>query len=39
MKRTASLAVLAALLIVPQAFASNGFLKSVEAAQKQAKEK
>lgn len=31
--------MLAALLIVPQAFAGNGFLKSVEAAQKQAKEK
>lgn len=33
------MAVLAALLIVPQAFADNGFLKSVEVAQKRAKEK
>lgn len=39
MKRTASIAVLAALLIVPQALAGGGFLKSVTEAQKQAKAK
>ncbi|HEU4520847.1 MAG TPA: thioredoxin fold domain-containing protein [Thermoanaerobaculia bacterium] len=38
MKRTASIAALLALLIVPQAFASP-FLKTVGAAQKKAKEK
>lgn len=39
MKRTASIAVLAALLFVPQASAGGGFLKSVAEAQKQAKAK
>ena len=39
MKRTGSIAALLALLIVPQAFAGGGFLKTVSAAQKKAQEK
>lgn len=39
MKRTASIAALLALLVVPQALAAGGFLKTVSAAQKKAKEK
>lgn len=39
MKRIASIAALLALFVAPQAFAGGGFLKSVAAAQKKAKEK
>lgn len=39
MKRTASIAALLVLLVVPQASAGGGFLKTVSEAQKKAKEK
>jgi thioredoxin-related protein len=39
LKRIASIAALLALLVAPQALAAGGFLKTVSAAQKKAKEK
>lgn len=39
MKRTGSIAALVALLVVPQAFAAGGFLKTISVAQAKAKEK